>query len=80
MLAVMTVLVLMALFTGAAYFGGKLAIAVFLEAEERRAIAECMKWEAESRVRPEYVLVEWQQAQCQHYGIEIYAPVLHYKN
>ncbi len=38
-------------------------------------IYECQKWQAEATTYQGYFVTGWQQAQCNHYHIEIDAPV-----
>ncbi|HOL54256.1 MAG TPA: hypothetical protein PLA99_02840 [Candidatus Paceibacterota bacterium] len=38
---------------------------------EKAEKGECMKWIKESKVHPNYYLVDWQAAQCLHYGFDI---------
>lgn len=36
---------------------------------------ECQKWQAEAKMYQGYFLTGWQKAQCDHYEVEIEAPV-----
>lgn len=38
-------------------------------------VYECKKWQAEAKTYQGYFLAGWQRAQCDHYQIEIEAPV-----
>jgi hypothetical protein len=43
---------------------------------EKSEIAECLQWQEEAKNISIYYLVEWQAEQCQHYGIQVDAPVI----
>jgi len=43
---------------------------------EKSEKASCLKWQTEATRYPGYYLTEWQKKQCDHYGIEIDAPVV----
>lgn len=45
------------------------------KAEERRARAECSKWQEESREYPQYFITGAQKSQCDWYGMDIDASV-----
>jgi uncharacterized membrane protein YdcZ (DUF606 family) len=50
---------------------GKLLIKGFEYAETKRAVAECEKWQGQALVFEGFYLANWQQDQCEYYGIEV---------
>lgn len=42
---------------------------------EKSERAECKQWQKEASQFPAYYLTEWQAEQCDHYNIEVAAPV-----
>jgi len=44
------------------------AIFTGIEKEEK---SECIKWIKQSKISPNYYLLDWQAKQCQHYGFDI---------
>lgn len=42
--------------------------------------SECLRWKEEAGKYPNYYLLKWQKEQCDHYGIDVIAPVYDYEN
>ena len=51
-------------------FIGLLYYAIFTGIEKTEK-SECIKWIKQSKISPNYYLLDWQAAQCLHYGFDI---------
>lgn len=43
----------------------------FEKAIERTEQAECYRWNDEAKIYPYYYFTDWQEAQCEHYGVKL---------
>lgn len=71
-LAVVLLLAMLAFFGMAMYHISHFALAVVTHVEEARATAECLKWEDQAKMLPNFYLTEAEQAQCDYYNIQVF--------
>jgi hypothetical protein len=48
-----------------------LLIIVVVVGHNKQAKAECLKWQEQAEIYPDFFLADWQKAQCDYHGILI---------